>query len=207
MSRRLPVIPTAVVLLAVGVMIALGFWQLGRAQERDAAKAQMVAQFGLPATAYPFGRPTDQSLLFRRLTAPCDRVSSWETRGGEGIDGRSGWRHIATCVSGEGTLEVDMGVSPEPGGRPEWTGGQVTGHAVRAPDTSTLGDRLLRRQAPRRLMIVAEEPARGLVASQQPDPADETNSSWSYAIQWFFFALTALAIYALALRKKWRSED
>ena len=26
-----------------------------------------------------------------------------------------------------------------------------------------------------------------------------------YAGQWFFFALTALVIYVLALRKKWRS--
>jgi cytochrome oxidase assembly protein ShyY1 len=26
----------------------------------------------------------------------------------------------------------------------------------------------------------------------------------AYAFQWFFFALTALAIYWLALRKKWR---
>ena len=44
----------------------------------------------------------------------------------------------------------------------------------------------------------------GLIASRQPDPSEETNSSWSYTGQWFLFALTALVIYALALRKRWR---
>ena len=29
----------------------------------------------------------------------------------------------------------------------------------------------------------------------------------SYAVQWFLFAATALVIYVLALRKKWRAEN
>ena len=31
------------------------------------------------------------------------------------------------------------------------------------------------------------------------------NNHLSYAVQWFLFALTALVIYVLAVRKKWRA--
>jgi surfeit locus 1 family protein len=33
------------------------------------------------------------------------------------------------------------------------------------------------------------------------------NNHLSYAIQWFFFATTAVVIYVLALRKRWRDKD
>lgn len=205
MTSRVPLLPTVAVAIAIATMIYLGFWQIGRAHERDAGKARMVAQSRLPLAEYPYANPADEGLLFRRLTATCTQVRSWETRGGEGVDGTSGWRHIATCGSPSGTaFQADMGVSTAPSGRPAWQGGRVTGHAVRAPDTSGLADRLLHRKSIRPLMIVAETPAPGLVPSRQPDPGAEANSSWSYAGQWFLFALTALIIYLLALRKRWR---
>jgi cytochrome oxidase assembly protein ShyY1 len=205
MTRRVPLLPTIAVAIAVATMIALGFWQIGRAHERDAGKQRMIAQSRLPLAEYPYANPTGERLLFRRLAASCDRVQSWETRGGEGVNGQNGWRHIATCRSPQGaTFQADMGVSTAPTGQPAWQGGRITGHAVRAPDTSGFADRALHRQTARPLMIVAESPAPGLIASRQPDPAEETNSSWSYAGQWFLFALTALVIYALALRKRWR---
>ena len=37
-----------------------------------------------------------------------------------------------------------------------------------------------------------------------PDPGDLPNNHLMYAGQWFFFALTALVIYLLALRKRRR---
>ena len=39
--QRLPLIPTIIVALAIAVMIALGFWQLGRADE----KAELLARY------------------------------------------------------------------------------------------------------------------------------------------------------------------
>ena len=205
MTRRIPVLPTIAVAVLVATMVALGFWQLGRAHERDAAKERMIAHARLPLIEYPYARPLREDLLFRRLSADCASVRSWETRGGEAANGQTGWRHIATCVSPLGTtFKADLGVSSSPEGQPEWRGGQITGAAVRAPDASGMSDRIMHRQAPRALMIVAEAPAPGLAASRQPDPSEETNSSWSYAGQWFLFALTALVIYVLALRKRWR---
>ena len=40
MLRRLPVIPTVLVLLAVGLMIRLGVWQLDRMHHKDALLAR-----------------------------------------------------------------------------------------------------------------------------------------------------------------------
>jgi cytochrome oxidase assembly protein ShyY1 len=205
MTRQVPVLPTIAVAIIVATMVALGFWQLGRAHERDAVKERMIAHARLPMIEYPYAQPLREDLLFRRLSANCTAVRSWETRGGEGANGENGWRHIATCVSPRGTtFKADMGVSASPVGQPAWQGGRITGAAVRAPDMSGMSDRIMHRQAPRALMVVAETPAPGLLPSRQPDPSEETNSSWAYTGQWFLFALTALVIYVLALRKRWR---
>ena len=52
------------------------------------------------------------------------------------------------------------------------------------------------------IRVIADPPLAGLAANARPDPADLPNNHWSYAIQWFAFALTALVIYGLALRKR-----
>lgn len=67
---------------------------------------------------------------------------------------------------------------------PQWDGGGVSG--VIAP-----GPRL-----------VAMTPIAGLEQLALPDPADVPNNHLAYAGQWFFFALTALVIYGLAIRKR-----
>jgi surfeit locus 1 family protein len=55
--------------------------------------------------------------------------------------------------------------------------------------------------------LVADQPLPGLEASARPDPRDVPNNHWSYAVQWFLFALTALVIYTLALRKRLAAKD
>ncbi|HBM05474.1 MAG TPA: threonine synthase, partial [Erythrobacter sp.] len=42
----------------------------------------------------------------------------------------------------------------------------------------------------------------GLAPLAPPDPRDLPNNHLAYAGQWFFFALTALIIYILALRRR-----
>jgi cytochrome oxidase assembly protein ShyY1 len=207
MSRRIPIVPTIVVALAVATMIALGFWQLDRARERDAIRAATIARATMPPIELPYSHPADERLLYRHVAATCARVTGWETRGGESVKGGTGWRQIATCVGGSGgaRFQVDMGVARLPEPAPAWAGGTVTGVAIRAPDARGVLDRLGGRKVVRPMMIVSDKPAAGLAASKQPDPRDATNSSWSYAGQWFLFALTALVIYVLAVRKRWRA--
>ena len=48
--KRVPVIPTILVLLAVAVMIRLGFWQLDRMHQKDAQIASYTAAIQQPAT-------------------------------------------------------------------------------------------------------------------------------------------------------------
>lgn len=70
----------------------------------------------------------------------------------------------------------------------EWRGGFVAGTVV---PTGELG-----------FKIVADPPLAGLEANAAPDPGDLPNNHLAYAVQWFFFAATALVIYVLALRRR-----
>lgn len=202
--RRLPVIATTVVALAVATMIALGVWQLDRLREKEAALTRYAANMTLPATAYPRSDPTDATYLFRRLSATCLRVVRWQVTGGRLADDRPGWRHIASCATGaEGPgLVVDMGVAADPAARPDWSGGPVEGIATWEPvSTSALGQ-WLGNTSPPRLMIVADTPAPGLAPSPRPDPAGVPNNHLAYAVQWFLFAGIAVIIYGLVLRRR-----
>ena len=55
-------------------------------------------------------------------------------------------------------------------------------------------------------MVIANEAKAGLEPLARPDPADLPNNHLAYAGQWFFFALTALAIYWLALKRRWSDQ-
>lgn len=186
-------------------MITLGFWQLGRARERDRLHERLIERLSLPDAEYPYFAPADENFLFRRVAAQCERVEGWQTRAGVSAEGATGWRRIARCRSPFGTsFLADLGIAAQPAGEVKWAGGVVRGRAVRSPDNRGPFERLFGPAPPRRLMIVAESAAPGLSPSKQPDPAEESNSSWSYMVQWFLFAVTALVIYALALRNRWR---
>ena len=54
---------------------------------------------------------------------------------------------------------------------------------------------------------VADPPLAGLEANGVPDPSEIPNNHFAYAIQWFLFALTALVIYGLAVRKRLAVRD
>jgi len=208
-TRRVPLVATVIVALAIALMIGLGVWQLGRAHEKEAALVAYRANMTLPETAYPIGQPADENYLFRHLSANCLRVVDWAVIGGRAANGRAGWRHIASCATGaEGPgFLVDMGVSDGPGVIVDWAGGPVRGLATQEPERTSMLERLFRKSQPPRLMIVALNPAPGLAASAPPDPASVPNNHRSYMVQWFLFAAIAAIIYGLALRKRWRDRS
>ena len=194
MIRRLPLVPTLVVLAAVAVMVALGFWQLDRRQQKEAQLARWAMARTQPPTAWPAVPPADDSLLYRRAEGFCLQVTAVSARAGERRDGQPGWRHIARCSTGaEGPgMAVDIGWSRSPETPAKWIGGKVSGIIGRDRDT--------------KILLVADTPAPGLAPSAYPDPANEPNNHLAYAVQWFFFAVTALVIYALALRHRGRRD-
>ena len=90
-------------------------------------------------------------------------------------------------------MSVEVGWSKDPNAKVNWSGGPVSG--VIAPD---------RRM---RMRLVAASAPPGLEPSARPSMASIPNNHRSYAIQWFSFALIALVIYGLALRKRLREDQ
>jgi cytochrome oxidase assembly protein ShyY1 len=204
---RFPLLPTVLVAAAVATMIGLGFWQLRRAEEKEALRAQYARNAALPPIALPIGAMPDETLLYRRATAFCLERTAWRLTGGKSAAGRTGTRYIAECRTGaEGPgFAADMGVSPNPRASPSWRGGEVTGTIVAEPPRFSLMQRLRGASAPPRPMLVSERPAPGLEQSAPP-ATDSPNNSLAYAFQWFFFAAAASLIYVLALSRRRRRE-
>ena len=196
MRRRLPVVPTIVVGLAVAIMVALGLWQLTvRLPEKRAELALLARNPALPAI--PFPDRADDALLFRRATLDCRAPVTMRRAGAGG----AGYRLIATCAGGQ---QVQLGTTRDPKLTIGWAGGPVRGRISHAPDARPLIATLFDR-TPKPLLLVAEAPPPGLAANGTPDWRSVPNNHLSYAAQWFLFAAIALVIYALALRRRRRS--
>lgn len=185
MLRRLPILPTIVVLIAVGVMIRLGLWQLDRMHEKEALLARYAAAPTMSADVpFPKDEKAAEPLLYRHSRIDCRSVTAVTTKAGHNLKGENGQAHYATCALAEGgTAQVVLGWSRDP--RPAaWRGGQVMGTIAPGP------------------RLVADPPVAGLEANARPDPSDLPNNHLSYAVQWFLFAGVALVIYLLAVRKR-----
>ena len=191
MIRRLPVIPTIVVLIAVAVMIRLGVWQWNKAFWKE----DLLARYAAAERAPPITWPTvplrkEQLPLFRHATGVCLRPVGQRMAGGESAAGEPGFVHIVDCRTGiQGPLmSVELGWSKDPNAKASWAGGPVSG--IIAPDRRT------------GMRLVAATPAPGLQASASPSLDSIPNNHRSYAFQWFAFAVIALVIYGLAVRKR-----
>ena len=183
--KRIPIIPTIIVVAAAAVMVWLGFWQLGRAEE----KAELIAQAETALankTAVPFPvSGDDRQKWFRRSEVDCSNVKDIEAKAGTAANGAKGWVLRATCSnsSGDAAYFVDLGFARTPAA-PDWSGGLVTGVIAEGP------------------RLVADPPVADLQPLASPDPKDLPNNHLAYAGQWFFFALTALLIYGFAVRSR-----
>lgn len=201
--KRLPVIPTILVALAVAAMIGLGFWQLQRRTQKLAALAVLAANPSRPMIAMPIPAIGDD-LLFRRAGAMCLQPISFSTQGA----GAAGYRIIAQCKTGaEGPgFAVQIGTTGDLDFKPNWAGGRVTGIISHVPSDSPLIAELFAKTAARPLLLVADTPAPGLTANGVPSIDSIPNNHLAYAVQWFAFAAIALVIYGLALRRRARKE-
>ena len=187
--KRLPILPTILVAIAVAVMIALGVWQLRRLDEKNALLARYQAAQGLPPIALPAVPDRADPPLYRRASAMCLGVTGWRAGSGRNLRGEAGWVHIASCRTGaEGPgFQAVMGWSTN-ADDPAWNGGIVSG--VIGPDRDNV------------IRLVATDPAPGLQAAAPPSLDDVPNNHLAYAVQWFFFAVVAAVIYVLALRRR-----
>ncbi|WP_416194995.1 SURF1 family protein [Sphingopyxis sp.] len=203
---RWPLVPTLLVLAAVAIMIALGVWQLQRKSEKEALIALYARNMAMPSpVAYPKLPPVPNAMLYRKSSVVCLEVVRWDPRGGSDRRGRTGIRMIADCrtgAEGPGVL-IDVGTADD-FKTPEWKGGVVAGTIVPGPEQPTLIQRLAGKAVAARAMLVADAPVAGLRPSAVPSAADTPNNHLAYAGQWFLFAVAALAIYILAVRRRLR---
>ena len=185
MPRRIPILPTLVVLIAVGVMVRLGFWQLDRLEQKEALLARYDRAVSMSSTvSWPRNPGEVERALYRHTRIECLRVLDQTSVSGQDARGTPGIAHVATCaLGGGGVAKVVLGWSRQPA-TVTWAGGTVDG--VIAP-----GPRL-----------VVTPAVASLAQNRMPSPADLPNNHLAYAVQWFLFALTALVIYTLALRKR-----
>lgn len=191
MIRKLPLLPTLIVALAVAAMIALGVWQIGRAREKEALLARYKAAQNLPPISYPTTPLHDDNLpLFRHATGLCLKPVAKRSSAGRNRSGEVGYVLIIDCSTGaEGPgMSVEVGWSKNPNAAVNWPGGPVSG--IIAPDRRS------------RMRLVAATAPPGLEPSAPPSIGQIPNNHRSYAVQWFLFAFIALVIYGLALRKQ-----
>ena len=100
---------------------------------------------------------------------------------------------------------VQLGISKDPEAHPAWRGGKVSGFISHGPDHRPLIALALGKGTTPPLMLVADTPPPELAPNAGPDLSAIPNNHFAYAVQWFLFALVALVIYILALRKRWRT--
>lgn len=186
MSRKVPLIPTLVVVIAVAIMLRLGFWQLDRLHQKQAMLAQYAAaERDRAIRPWSGGTPLPHS--YSLVSVVCIRVRSIAPQAGQNESRQAGWAQVAQCDLGSGgAARVVLGWSPRPDAV-AWAGGPVSGTFLAKSGGN---------------VIFADPPLAGLRANARPDPADVPNNHLAYAVQWFLFAGVALIIYVLALRKR-----
>lgn len=189
-ARRIPVVATVIVLCAVATMIGLGLWQLERRQWKEALLVRYAdALADDAAVKWPTDPHQFTSTYFRRSTVICASDVKLSAMAGRNAAGEAGWVQIAECLNDSGArAAVQLGWSRDPAPI-AFAGGAFAGRI--APYGSSV-------------RLVADPPMAGLEANAAPDPREIPNNHLAYAVQWFFFAATALIIYVIALRRRTR---
>jgi surfeit locus 1 family protein len=202
--RRIPILATLVVLLALGAMIGLGIWQIHRAQWKEGLLASYQAAEGLPVLHTMPDSAAVERNAFRRADILCTISTGVTQIGGASRAGESGFRNIFGCRLADGRMMMaDIGWSgvmakpalPGVGQRAAGVG-RLIPDDVLARRVIGEGDRIMP------VLVVFEQGSSGLQASVPPSIADIPNNHRSYAVQWFLFAAVAAIIFVLAVLRR-----
>jgi len=197
--RRPPLLATLVVAAAVAIMVALGIWQLQRAQWKDRLLADYLAAAALPALDLDPLLARDPATLpplaFRRILVSCSARDQVPTlRGGRSRDARGGYSYFIPCRPGApglaGRLLVNAGWSALPD------------NDLRLSLDGIVAGRLGPVEPDRPVTLASSTASPPLSPSAPPTIGDIPNNHRAYAAQWFLFAGIAALIYALALRRR-----
>ena len=231
---RFPVVLTVLAVLLLGVLLALGVWQVQRMQWKEGLMDGAEAAAGQPplplAEALKLENPE-----FRRVLLTCRGLAAASFVELQSIEnGDAGVRLVSACrpEGVEATLLVDRGfVSAEISARPSVKAADtmpvvITGVLRRAPAPSALTPppaegRFYGRDAEamaRALKVVGPVSPFTVFAttSTNPDwqalkpsapPAAFTNNHLGYALTWFGLAAALIAFYGVLLRRRMTRKD
>jgi surfeit locus 1 family protein len=194
--RRLPIIPTLIVALAVPAMVVLGIWQLQRAEWKAGLLARLAANAEAPVIAKPADLTTGRDALsFRRVHTVCREIRPWPPSAARAVSGRAGYRQQIWCHEGDGEpLLVSLGVAPNPATQIAVApGARFTGPLVPRDDRDA--------DAPP-FVLIAETPVPPLAPEAPPTPDAIPDNHRAYAVQWFLFAVVLVGIYGFWLRQR-----
>ncbi|MGB3723684.1 MAG: SURF1 family protein [Pacificimonas sp.] len=202
---KLPLVPTLMVVVALPILITLGFWQLGRAAEKDsmldalenAPNLAPLILSGEEMASYPA-----DSLDFRRVSTRCQQISAAEALGGRSKQGQAGYSYFADCAPtmAEDRFRINLGWDQRPDRRIDINAPAAVSGMVRADR----GDMEQTHRIP--YLLIADPALGGLLPSLQPTPADIPDNHMAYAFQWFGFAAVLAVIYGLYVRS-WRRDS
>lgn len=209
-------------IVTVVAFVNLGFWQLGRLEERRARNALMTARLAMPTQPFDDvlaeAGGDAESARFRRVELAGTFAQAQLLTAPRSFDGQPGHQVLGVLErDGAPAVLVDRGWIPfERAARPPPvpTGPvQLTG-VVRAPEPgapraaeqvtriapASIADRLDRALAPVYVQAVEQQPPPATDAPR-PTPLPELSegSHQSYAVQWFSFAVVALIGYPLLI--------
>lgn len=198
---KLPVLPTITVLIAVPILIALGFWQLDRLAWKEALLVDLAHAPQKPAIDLDQEGVAPEN--FRRADITCRAVGMPQIVAGRSLTGQAGFSYRIPCrsVHSANSIMLDLGWAA----RPDTAArvglfGTYSGLLVdRFSDEGTSAARFL---------LVPDRPVLASLGASAPPQMDAIpNNHRAYAVQWFAFAGVLIAIYILFLRQWQRRGD
>ena len=197
--RRLPIIPTIIVALAVATMIGLGLWQLRRAEWKERLLADYAIASTMPALDLDplLDNRALPPLAFRRALITCDvRDAEPEVRAGRSAGDSVGQVYLIPCRPGAEGLAGRIRINAGWANRPD-AARRLSLRGIVAGRLGAVGE-----DGP--IILAAATAIPPLAPSAAATIESIPNNHRLYAWQWFFFAAAAAVIYLLALKKRGR---
>ena len=144
----------------------------------------------------------EASVQYRRAELPCSpgKVLPYDLKGGSSAGGVSGYLVLVSCRPNNRPPDI-VAVAG-------WTRRPDAASVPIAVDTVFRGTIIEhpygKAEGRPQFMLIAENPVPPLAKPRLPEPGDLPDNHFSYALQWFSFAVVLAVIYAIWLRRRLR---